>query len=31
MYIAINDIYIYSPDSELQGRLILTIAFFLKE
>ena len=31
MYVIIDDVYIYSPDGELQSRLILAIAFFSKE
>ena len=31
IHVAIDDVYIYSPDGELQSRLILAIAFFLKE
>jgi hypothetical protein len=31
IHIVINDVYIYGPDGELQGRLILVITFFLKE
>jgi hypothetical protein len=31
MHIAIDDVYTYSLDGELQGRLILAIAFFSKE
>jgi hypothetical protein len=31
IYVVIDDVYIYSLDGELQGRLILVITFFLKE
>ena len=31
IYIIIDNVYIYSLDSKLQGRFILVIAFFLKE
>jgi hypothetical protein len=30
-YVAIDDIYIYSPDGKVISRLILVIAFFSKE
>ena len=31
MHVTIDDVYTYGPDGELQGRLILAIAFFSKE
>jgi hypothetical protein len=30
-YVAINDVYIYSPNGKVTSRLILVIAFFSKK